>query len=68
MGSPRLLQGDFTHVDLDQKGLGHELVVPFIGVDPAFGREDNPTHIPIVRGVVEPGCSTENVHRVVVAP
>ena len=61
-------QGNFAHVDLDQKGLGHELIIPFVGVDTAFGWKDDPVYVPVLRGIVEAGRSAEDVYRVVMAP
>ena len=61
-----LSEGDFAHVDLDQQRLRHGPVVAFVRVDPALCWHHDPVDVPVVRGVIEPRGTAQDVHRVVV--
>lgn len=56
---------DLAHIDLYQQRFRNKLVVTFVGIDPTLRREDYAVYISILRGIVEAGCATEDVHRVV---
>src|SRR5277367_3760786 len=57
---------DFAHVDCNQQRFLHNLIVPFVRINPALRRHDDPVDIAIFRRIVQPSCSAENVNRVVV--
>ena len=47
--------------DCNQERLLHKLIVAFVCIDTTLGWHNDSVDVAIIRGVIEPGCSTQNI-------